>query len=278
MDEGAATLDSLRFSLLEVGMALRDQPYIPFYVQDFMTDEKLSECSAEATGVYIRIMCLLHKSHEYGTILLKQKDKQTTKQINNFALKLVKHMPYSIKVIESGLTELIDEGVLILDGDRITQRRMVKDNDISLKRSKAGKKGGTQTQFAKAKDEANTENEYEYENEVVIKTIIERVKEFEIEIINLNHQHKILSDSEIRKFVNYWTEHGGRAKKFRQEKQTTWNSKIRLERWHLNLQKYDNTNQRNNEQVEPEVPNYSKTVEQVEREQKELFRRQRGET
>ena len=43
-------------------MALRDQPYIPLYVQDFMTDEKLSECSAESTGVYIRVMCIMHKS------------------------------------------------------------------------------------------------------------------------------------------------------------------------------------------------------------------------
>ena len=43
-------------------MALRDQPYLPLYVQDFLTDEKLAECSAMATGVYIRLMCIMHKS------------------------------------------------------------------------------------------------------------------------------------------------------------------------------------------------------------------------
>ena len=74
-------------------MALRDQPYIPLYVQDFMTDEKLSECSAESTGVYIRAMCIMHKSQEYGTVLLKQKDKQTHNK--NFAVKC-RLMPYSV--------------------------------------------------------------------------------------------------------------------------------------------------------------------------------------
>ena len=41
-------------------MARKDLPYLPLYVQDFLTDEKLMECTASATGVYIRIMCVLH--------------------------------------------------------------------------------------------------------------------------------------------------------------------------------------------------------------------------
>ena len=39
-------------------MALRDQPYLPLYVLDFLVDEKLAYCSAESTGVYIRLMCM----------------------------------------------------------------------------------------------------------------------------------------------------------------------------------------------------------------------------
>ena len=57
-------------------MALRNSPYLPLYVQDFLTDEKLADCSANANGVYIRLMCILHKSEPYGKILLKQKYKQ----------------------------------------------------------------------------------------------------------------------------------------------------------------------------------------------------------
>ena len=64
-------------------MALRNQPYLPLYVQDFMTDEKLNECSPAANGIYIRLMCILHKSETYGQILLKQKYKQNESKIEN---------------------------------------------------------------------------------------------------------------------------------------------------------------------------------------------------
>ena len=153
-------------------MALRNQPYLPLYVQDFLTDEKLVECSASATGVYIRLMCIMHKSELYGTILLKQKDEQTDNQIDNFALKLVKSMPYAFEVVRDGLAELLDENVLTLADGMLIQRRMVKDFNLSVKRSEAGREGGLKTQFAKAKykanGEANPEYEYEYESEVEV--------------------------------------------------------------------------------------------------------------
>lgn len=161
-------------------MALRNQPYLPLYVQDFLTDEKLIECSAQATGVYIRIMCVMHKSEKYGTILLKQKDKQNPKQVLNFAYKLAKFLPYQTDVITGGLQELLDAEVLKIDGDYLVQKRMVKDNEISEIRAKAGSKGGKNSRqkernfastFAKAKSQAkhqaNSENEIEYENEIV---------------------------------------------------------------------------------------------------------------
>jgi hypothetical protein len=164
-------------------MALRNQPYFPFYVNDFTSDEKLILCSAESTGVYIRIMCLMHKSDEYGVILLKQNFKQSSKQEHNFALLFAKFMPYDLSVIESALDELIAAGVLILDGDRLYQKRMVKDEKISQLRVEAGRKGGLKTQksisrkdkkesefatdFDKAKNKANTE--YGYVNETVNK-------------------------------------------------------------------------------------------------------------
>ena len=159
-------------------MALRNQPYIPLYVQDFLTDERLMECSAAATGVYIRIMCIMHKSEIYGTIELKQKDKQNVeqnlKQINLFASKLVKFLPYDLPTILQGLTELLDEGVLVIDGDLLIQRRMLKDGEISEKRAIAGGNGGKTSQQNKAKDKANLQANNkakvransEYENEI----------------------------------------------------------------------------------------------------------------
>lgn len=161
-------------------MALRGQPYIPLYVQDFMTDEKLNECSAESTGVYIRIMCVMHKSQEYGTILLKQKDKQSGSMIRNFACKLQRQMPYQVDVIERSLAELVEEEVLTIDGDVLMQKRMVKDGKLSEIRASAGSKGGKATvsrlvddTFAQTKLQANGQAktqasaEYEIENESI---------------------------------------------------------------------------------------------------------------
>ena len=168
-------------------------PYLPLYVQDFLTDEKLIECSAEATGVYIRLLCIMHKSHDYGMILLKQKDKQKDKQnaskISEFACKLAKQMPWDEEIILRGLTELATEGVITIDGDTLFQKRMVKDGQISEKRANAGQKGGQKSKskspnssssssfasgfacdFAQAKIQANSENENENDNDNEIET------------------------------------------------------------------------------------------------------------
>ena len=115
-------------------MALRNQPYFPLYVNDFLSDEKLILCSAESTGVYIRIMCLMHKSDEYGVILLKQKFKQNTKQSSNFASQLAIFLPYTSDVIERSIDDLVENNVLHIDGDRLIQTRMVKDEKISQAR------------------------------------------------------------------------------------------------------------------------------------------------
>jgi len=152
-------------------MALRDQPYLPLYVQDYLTDEKLNMCSLPTQGIYIKILCVLHKSDPYGTILLKQKDKQNGSSSLNFASKFAKILPVNKDEINKAIIELIDEGCLTMEGDKLFQKRMIRDNEISIIRAKAGKKGGEKTQlFAKAKSEANTEDENENENENIVKS------------------------------------------------------------------------------------------------------------
>lgn len=238
-------------------MALRDQPYFPLYVQDFLTDEKLMECSASATGVYIRLMCIMHKSEEYGVILLKQKDKQTDKQVENFAYKLAKFLPYSFDVIFESLTELISEGVIILDEDKLVQKRMVKDNSISIVRAEAGSKGGKNTQFAKAKPkakrQANNKANSEYENDnnsIDINTEVSKDKtwrnDFSIYLDNCKDGYKdFVENKELMKeqerlnpginipltiergFKNYWgKEVGWKQKKKSKTNKIDWEQTI----------------------------------------------------
>lgn len=125
-------------------MALRNQPYLPLYVDDFLSDEKLSLCSAESTGVYIRLMCLMHKSDDYGVISLSKLDKATDNQIDNFAVLLSKQMPYETSIISPAISELIERKVIQIKGDKLLQKRMVSDGELSRKRAVAGSIGGKQ--------------------------------------------------------------------------------------------------------------------------------------
>src|SRR5688572_17968095 len=106
-------------------MARKDKPYLPLYVQDILTDEKLIECSAEAHGVYLRLMCVLHKQDKYGLLCLKQKYKQNSSKqrskIEEFAWMLCKQMPFEQKIIQDGLQELLDEGVISINEDTLFQ-------------------------------------------------------------------------------------------------------------------------------------------------------------
>lgn len=212
---------------------------MPLYVQDFLTDEKLAECSASANGVYIRLMCLLHKSEEYGKISLKDKDicrgklsgKTSGKysgKASLFACKLARHLPYSTEEIEEGLEELLDEGVLSLDGNTLYQKRMVRDAEISEKRSISGRRGAYATnnnntrsasnggefaeKFAEAKGPVNTETENETENEYENK---DDIREREI-VKGETVQVEVVEDPEFEDFVSWIRDHAPRVAKMKE--------------------------------------------------------------
>ena len=173
-------------------MSLQNSPYLPLYVKDFMADEKLAECSASANGVYIRLMCILHKSESYGKISLREKYKTSGNACMNFASMLVRHMPYSVEDIYEGLTELLDNKVVYIVGDYLYQNRMVKDGEISEKRAAAGKKGGEKTfcsSKTKSKIEANEKIEEDVEKDKEVKKF-----SFLKELIGLGVDRKIAEE------------------------------------------------------------------------------------
>lgn len=123
-------------------MALKDQPYLPLYVQDLLTDEKLIECSALAHGIYLRLLCILHKQEKYGKIYLKQKYKQNSSKYESFAIMFAKQMPFDEQTIKIGLEELANEKVITITDNFLSQKRMVKDGELSEIRAECGSIGG----------------------------------------------------------------------------------------------------------------------------------------
>jgi hypothetical protein len=161
-------------------MALRNIPYLPLYVNDYLTDEKLSCCSLETQGVYIRILCVFHKSETYGGILFNQIPGKNFSSEQFFSFVISKQIGVDFDSVFKAISELIFFKVLRIkkqnEVDFLYQKRMVLDFELSETRSKSGKKGGKTTQknakkFAKAKNKANTQantkqiTEYEYEYE-----------------------------------------------------------------------------------------------------------------
>jgi hypothetical protein len=174
-------------------MALRDQPYLPLYVKDLMTDEKLAECSPAAHGIYLRLICILHKEETYGSSKLKDKYKNSSDILLDFSEQFSTNMPFKTGAIYDGLSELFSEGVIQIRGNRLSQKRMVKDGEISDKRSKSGKNGGVKTseknkklakEFATAKSIANTANENAIANSTSKLDIVPD-ENFEKEILGL---------------------------------------------------------------------------------------------
>ena len=155
-------------------MALTNQPYIPLYVRDWLTNNKLKMCSTSAHGLMINIMCLMHKEDEYGTLLLKQNFKQSQDICLNFASYLARLLPFDRGEIDTALQELLNESILYLQEEKLVCYRMIKDASISKTRANSGSEGGKTTQKnikgfakanAKAKNQANTEYEYEDAND-----------------------------------------------------------------------------------------------------------------
>ena len=127
-------------------MPLTNQPYLPLYVGDWLTNNKLKMCSAPAHGLMINIMCIMHKENEYGTLTLKQNFKQNPDACLNFASYLARLLPFERGEIYSSLKELIEESVLYIENDKLICKRMVEDAELSNLRAKIGSEGGKKTQ------------------------------------------------------------------------------------------------------------------------------------
>lgn len=197
-------------------MNRRKLPYFPLYVQDFLTDEKLSQCSAESTGVYIRLLCLLHKSDPYGTIELTDKDKKNPDPVFNFSKKIGRNMPYDFNVVLEAIKELLENKVISIDGNFLFQKRMLLDAELSEKRAEAGSKGfklgrGKSLSEKQKLENLDTKNDFAIANPIakpiagtmdfaITKSIANA--EYEIEIENENEFENEI-DKKEKKITEY---------------------------------------------------------------------------
>lgn len=135
------------------------QPYIPFYVGDYLKDTRMLPISVR--GFWVDVILFMWDNPIRGEIIgtLEEVSRMVgcTEDEARFALNLLK---------QKGTAEII----LLDSGEwHIVSRRMKRDAEISKKRSKAGK-NGVKAKFAQAnaeaKPQAKVKQNTEYDNEV----------------------------------------------------------------------------------------------------------------
>lgn len=111
------------------------KPAFQFYPGDWMKDPELRSVSISARGLWIDMLCLMFESNERGYLLINSKVPSE--------IQLARMVGCTGEELSCALDELKDAGVLSQTGIGVLfSRRLVRDAELSNKRSKCGKKGG----------------------------------------------------------------------------------------------------------------------------------------
>lgn len=109
------------------------RPAFQFYPGDWMRSTDLRSCSIGARGLWIDMICLMHEGNPYGFLRVGDKD-----ILPDTLARIVGGVHTQI---EEWLIELEQAGVLSRDqGGTIYSRRMVRDEDVRVRRSAGGEK------------------------------------------------------------------------------------------------------------------------------------------
>lgn len=151
-----------------------DLPAMPFYFGDWMKAPEIRALPLDTRMIWFEMLGFMWESTERGYLTINNSP------ISKESLSRMIGVPEVL--LEQKLKQLLDFGVYSIresDG-AIYSRRMIRDEEIRNLRQKAGSVGGKKTfasHFAQAKGQANTEDEDEYESEIVDKDLKERTEQ-----------------------------------------------------------------------------------------------------
>lgn len=113
-------------------------PWMKFHPQDWRADERLRMCSLSARGLWLEMMCIMHRSEKYGFLLIAGKAPTDTQ--------LAFQVGTTPEQVSQLLAELSTAEVYSATSSGVIySRRMVRDEKKSKINAKNGKKGGEVT-------------------------------------------------------------------------------------------------------------------------------------
>jgi len=148
------------------------KPSLQFYPGDWRKDPSVNCLSLAARGLWFEMLILMHESPRRGYLALN-------------AQQLARSVGASLAETRLRLKELENAQTYSVDGEgMIFNRRMVRDEEISEVRSRAGKSGAeNRWQNDSKPDSKNKTLPHPYEGEVEVETEVEKLKEPEVEEI-----------------------------------------------------------------------------------------------
>ena len=123
-------------------------PYLALFIDDWLASAKVRKCSETTRGVYIDLLCIMHKEKRRGCYALHDQElkpnntrsktqlalaKPTeTQRLSYFAEFLVKRTGSAKSVILKALQELYHREILVVEDDALIQPRMYRDAGYNL--------------------------------------------------------------------------------------------------------------------------------------------------
>lgn len=116
----------------------RKDPWFKFWPSAWQSDEALRVCSLEARGLWLEMLCLMHKADPRGRLLINGKP-VTEAQLAAVA-------GVDLQTVKRAFSELSEAGVFsVRKSGVVVSRRIEKEENLSRKRRESGKIGGSVT-------------------------------------------------------------------------------------------------------------------------------------
>lgn len=131
-------------------------PWFKFFPTDYLGDQDIALLPLDAQALWFRMVCVMYGTPKKGFLAKKNGAPMTPEELGRLSLT-------SAKDVGRLLPYLVSEGIFSRTGDGVVYcRRIVKVEQITEERKKAGRAGGLARQaniddFAKAKPQANNQ-------------------------------------------------------------------------------------------------------------------------
>ena len=112
------------------------RPYIALFTRDWLDDKLLRKCSPLARSILLDLMCLMHEGKPYGYLT----DEMGNHLDDGY---LIGRLSVTSKMYHAAIDELVSlQRINISPSGLYFCARMVKDEDIRLRRAAGGSRGG----------------------------------------------------------------------------------------------------------------------------------------